>query len=134
MRERGLRLVVTSTEASSLAEGKIVSQSPLPGSTLRSGEAVEVVLSSGVAMVGVPDLNGRPLAAARTLLEEAGFVVEADETGTGGPPGTVVSTSPEAGAELEAMWALDATLEQTELTIQVLLPLPSGASAPPYTK
>ncbi len=101
VRGRGLRLVVTETEASELAEGVVVRQSPVAG-TLQPSEAVEVVLSSGPEMIRVPELSGRPVAVAQAAAEALGLVVEVDETAEGDTPGSVMSTSPAAGMEVAA--------------------------------
>ncbi|MEM7608897.1 MAG: PASTA domain-containing protein [Myxococcota bacterium] len=101
VRNVGLRLVVSGREASPLEEGRVVSQSPLAGSTLTAGDAVQVVISSGPATARIPDLVSRPTAEARVALETLGFVVVLDPTATGDAPDQVVSTAPEAGAEAE---------------------------------
>ena len=102
VRNAGLRLVVSATEASDVAEGNVVRQSPLAGSTLPTGDAVDVVLSSGPAMIEVPELSGRPVVEAQSALGELGLEVTMDNTAQGGEPGTVASTSPEAGMEVVA--------------------------------
>jgi penicillin-binding protein 1A len=63
-----------------LPPGYVVRQSPEPGAgqTLGGGYVVTVHVSSADRRpVDVPDVTGLPLAAARTALEAAGFVVEA---------------------------------------------------------
>ncbi|MFT5358009.1 MAG: beta-lactam-binding protein with PASTA domain [Polyangiales bacterium] len=102
VRNAGLRLVVSATEASDMAEGNVIRQSPLAGSTLPTGDAVDVILSSGPAMIEIPDLSGRAVAEARTALTGVGLEVTMDNTAQGGAPGIVVSTSPEAGVEVAA--------------------------------
>lgn len=102
VRNAGLRLVVSATEPSDIAEGNVVRQTPLAGSTLPTGDAVDVVLSSGPAMIEVPELSGRPVADAQAALTVLGLEVTMDNTAQGAEPGTVVSTSPEAGVEVAA--------------------------------
>ena len=100
VRNAGLRLVVSATEPSEMAEGNVIRQTPLAGSSLPTGDAVEVILSSGPAMIEVPDLGGRPVADAQSALSDLGLEVTMDNTAQGETPGTVVSTSPEAGVEV----------------------------------
>lgn len=100
VRNAGLRLVVSATEPSDMAEGNVIRQTPLAGSALPSGDAVEVILSSGPAMIELPDLGGRPVAEAQSALSDLGLEVTMDNTAQGEAPGTVVSTSPEGGVEV----------------------------------
>ncbi len=95
---RGLRLVVRAEEPSTDAEeGEIASQEPLAESQVPMDTAVEVVVSTGVPSVAVPEIAGQPVAQARAALEEAGFEIgEVSETGEG-EMGTVTSTTPAAG-------------------------------------
>lgn len=54
-------------------KGLIVRQDPAPGSRIRVTKVVQVITSSGSEKVTVPDLQGRSLDAALTLLREAGL-------------------------------------------------------------
>jgi eukaryotic-like serine/threonine-protein kinase len=58
--------------------GAVVRQDPGPGRALR-GDAVTVVVSLGPPLVEVPLVRGEQLDVARTILEEAGFVVAVEE-------------------------------------------------------
>lgn len=102
VRNAGLRLVVSATEPSDMAEGNVIRQTPLAGSTLPTGDAVDVVLSSGPAMIEIPDVGGRPVAEAQSALTGLGLEVTMDNTAQGAAPGIVVSTSPEAGVDVAA--------------------------------
>jgi len=73
-------LQVTTRTAFSLRQprGTVVAQQPLPGTRVRSGASVELVVSRGASRVTMPDVVGQPLAAARAPLDEAGVTVQVD--------------------------------------------------------
>jgi serine/threonine-protein kinase len=82
----------------SVAPGLIVAQDPLPGQQMRSGGTVRVGISSGLPAATVPDLVGLGARRAQTLLERLGFEVSQSLENSDRPNGTVVRSSPEAGA------------------------------------
>jgi beta-lactam-binding protein with PASTA domain len=53
--------------------GRIVRQSPLPGSSVRRGRQIDLVVSAGPATQRVPKLTGETLFHARFLLEREGI-------------------------------------------------------------
>jgi serine/threonine-protein kinase len=63
--------------------GTIVAQSPQPGSLLTQGETVTVSVSSGPAMVQVPNIQGQQIDQATQALQAAGFKVNAVRIGFG---------------------------------------------------
>lgn len=69
-------LVVASTEENSdtIPAGNVISYSP---QVLREGETVTLTVSSGPALIPVPDITGATPEAANALLTEQGFVPEA---------------------------------------------------------
>lgn len=103
VQNRGLRWVVAAEEPSAThEEGTVAEQEPLAGSQVPPDTAVNITISTGAPQVEVPEVAGQALAAARGRIEGAGLVVgQVDETGEG-EPGTVVSSDPAAGTEVEA--------------------------------
>lgn len=79
--------------------GTVVSQDPEPGTTLKPGDPVTVVVSKGREPISVPDFTNKPLAQAKDGLAAAGFTtaegtpVNSDTV----PLGAVVSQSPQNG-------------------------------------
>jgi len=74
--QSGLLLVVAEDRDDTAAPpGQILSQRPLPGSKLRSGESVSVVVARAPTVVKVPGVVGLLLAEARTRLEKARLTV-----------------------------------------------------------
>lgn len=82
-----------------VAAGTVVSQDPAPGTTLKRGDPVTVVVSKGREPIPVPDFSGKPAAQAKDGLAAAGFTaaegtpVNSDTV----PLGAVVSQTPSNG-------------------------------------
>lgn len=72
--DAGLLMTVVERRTSDDPAGLVIEQHPGPGDFLASGDEVEVVVSRGPPPVPLPDVTGKPLAEAQTLLEQAGFV------------------------------------------------------------
>lgn len=82
------------------AAGVVISQSVPPGQRLERGSSVDLVVSKGPRMLGVPDVTGKSRDAAIEALEAAGFAVTSvDVYSEDVKPGRVVSTSPGPGTE-----------------------------------
>lgn len=89
-------------------KGRIVSQDPAAGETIKTGGTITVNISIGLGDGSVPDVVGMDEDDAKEALEAAGFEVgkvttdESDED-----EGTVISQSPEGGKEAEKGTAVD---------------------------
>ncbi len=81
--------------------GEVATTEPAAGTELNGGESILLSVSVGPQHVEVPDVLGGTENDARNLLREAGFTdVEAvQEYSAEEPPGTVLSSAPEAGAD-----------------------------------
>jgi beta-lactam-binding protein with PASTA domain len=93
-----------STQASStVAAGKVISQSPSAGASVAAHSAVNVVLSSGPApvQVSVPALEGLAESAATTALTKAGLAAGAvtSQASASVAAGKILSQSPAAGTK-----------------------------------
>ena len=72
--ENGLKLNVVKREASDRVQPNgILSQVPKAGMVVRRGREIDVVLSTGIETVVVPDLTGKTLIEAEILLDKAGL-------------------------------------------------------------
>lgn len=74
----GLGLVARTVERrfDSAPAGTVIALDPAPGTTLRRGAEVDLVVSDGPEPVAVPDVEGQREAAAVRALENAGFTVD----------------------------------------------------------
>jgi beta-lactam-binding protein with PASTA domain len=78
--------------------GTVIWQDPPPGTVLQPNSVVLLVVSSGPAMVVVPDVVGLNVPQARTILTAAGVRVgSVDSTDAGQEAGVVLATRPSAG-------------------------------------
>jgi serine/threonine-protein kinase len=92
--------VVPQTD-STIPAGNVINTSPQAGQSVPVNSSVEVIVSSGVAKVQVPDVSGQSEADARSALGTAGFSVSSTkQTSSTVPPGTVISQSPAGGKKV----------------------------------
>ncbi len=82
-------------------EGKICSQDPVADASMKKGETVTVVVSTGAPKVEVPDVLEKSEASARKILEDGGFAVEVETVESEATPGTVTKQDPEPGAKAD---------------------------------
>jgi len=68
--------VVVEEHSETVPEGKVISQAPEQGTAALRGDEVTLTVSLGMPFVEVPDVLFKPVAEARTILEDAGFKVE----------------------------------------------------------
>jgi eukaryotic-like serine/threonine-protein kinase len=89
--------------------GKIFSQDPEPGATVKTGKRVRMSLSLGSASYTVPDLTGQPLAKATETIARArltvGEIVRIYSRGN--PAGRVLNQTPAPGTILQASTNVD---------------------------
>jgi beta-lactam-binding protein with PASTA domain len=99
LRDLGLRVTQRPVE-SSRPKGTVVSQAPRPGARLLKGQAVTLTVSTGPALVSVPDVVGLDEQAARNELEAAGFAVKVVEEAADvvESDGVVLGQDPAGGA------------------------------------
>ncbi len=90
-----LGVVTFNQEASdTVDEGKVISQSIQPGIVFKDNEALTIVLSGGSDKIDVPNTLGKEEAAARTMLETAGFKVQVEtQEESSGMDGVVIKQS-----------------------------------------
>jgi serine/threonine-protein kinase len=77
--------------------GIVVAQTPGEGTQLDEGERVEIVVSSGLVAVAVPNVKGLKEAEAKTKLTAVGFKTKVQRVFAGAPKGEVVEQDPRGG-------------------------------------
>jgi len=102
----GLVLGTVTTASSTVPIGNVISESPAAGTPVNGGTAVDLVLSSGVA---VPNVVGATQAAATTAITGASLVLGTVTNATSGtvPIGNVISESPAAGTPVNGGTAVN---------------------------
>ncbi len=101
--QAGLRLEVAREVASeTLAQGRIVRQSPPAGVKIRADQAISVTVSAGIPRIKLASLESLTVSEARSRLDRLGLKVEVKERAHERiPTGLVISQHPAAGAEVE---------------------------------
>jgi beta-lactam-binding protein with PASTA domain/sugar lactone lactonase YvrE len=97
---------VTQQASTTVPTGYVISESPLAGTAVSPGSAVNLVVSGGTA---VPNVVGATQAAATTAIQNAGLVLGAvtQQSSTIVPIGNVISESPVAGTVVNPSSAVD---------------------------
>jgi beta-lactam-binding protein with PASTA domain/tRNA A-37 threonylcarbamoyl transferase component Bud32 len=104
----GARLQTQQNQNSQQPNGTIVGQEPAAGSLYQPGEIVVVTVSSGPAVVNVPDVIGMPVQQAEQMLQAAGFKTQVESFGLGnGNSGRVWDYSPVGQAPRGSVILLD---------------------------
>jgi hypothetical protein len=95
---------VTTASSSTVPSGDVISESPVAGTEVAAGSAVNWVVSTGPAPVNVPNVAGDTQAAATTAITGAGLVVGVvtQAASTTVAAGDVISESPVAGTSVAA--------------------------------
>ena len=90
-------------------EGTVISQTPVGGTEVLPGTAVDLVISSGQEPVAVPDVVGQTQTAAEAAIVNAELAVGAVTTQFSDtvPEGSVISQNPTAGTEVLPGSAVD---------------------------
>ena len=112
-------------------EGLIFGQSPAPGTVVKNGSSVNIVVSLGAEKAEVPNVVGMDVEEAIKALTDAGFVTEIVESyDPDGTDGEVLSTDPEGGEYLEVGGTVTLTVCLADITMPDLV----GSSLDDATK
>jgi eukaryotic-like serine/threonine-protein kinase len=100
----GLNANVVPEENNEVEEGRVFEQDPAAGAEAAPGSQVTIKVSSGSGTIAVPQVAGMPEAQARATLADAGFpnITTRQEASQDIPPGSVISSEPQQGAEVSA--------------------------------
>lgn len=100
LHEAGLQVDVSSRHDEVYSAGAVVASAPAAGTEVRTGDRIELTVSSGPAPVLAPDLVGRDAADARLTAQDAGLLVKVEHTRHDPdiPEGQVISQVPAPGS------------------------------------
>ena len=118
--DAGLEAKFTEEPNATVAAGLVISQDPAAKTDVDKGSTVEVVVSTGVERVEVPDVVGKPRAEAEAALTAAGLKVTVNEVESEeGATGTVIAQNPAARTEVDrdSMVTLDVAKSPGEETV-----------------
>jgi len=98
----GLTSVPSLAPSSTVPIGRVISQSPVAGSSVHKGSRVSIVVSDGPASKALPTVEGLTAQQATSQLQAAGFKpVTKSEASTKVAVGRVIGTSPSAGTDAQ---------------------------------
>ncbi|HEV7593666.1 MAG TPA: PASTA domain-containing protein [Gemmatimonadaceae bacterium] len=127
----GLTMGNVSEQLSDSPRGLVISSSPPPGTRMDLPGSVDIVLSKGPATIQVPDLYGRSVGEARSMIEQLGLRIAgiSRDTSSLQPENTIIRQLPAAGQTVSAGGPVS-------LTVSHFPPPPgirvdTGISAPP---
>ncbi len=113
----------------------VISQDPAADAEAKKGAKVAVVLSSGPAMVTVPDVTNSLLAAATATLTARGLVVgKQTPKASSSPAGTVLAQNPASGQSVAAGTEIDLTVASGTGKVPSVLNLTEAAARAALTK
>ena len=102
---RDAQLIVgkVTPRASDRPEGEVLETNPKPGTKRELNSRVDLVVSTGVPLLPVPNVVGQPYATAYATITQAGFLVPSpsQEVSDRYPPGYVLRQVPAPGTQLE---------------------------------
>jgi len=102
LRREGLIPVVSLAANSRVPNGQVVGSTPPSGTIVKKGSHVNVVVSSGPGVIGLPNVNGKGSAEAVKILREKGFQpTTQSQSSESVEKGRVISTDPAAGTEVQ---------------------------------
>jgi serine/threonine-protein kinase len=80
-------------------KGTVVDSEPAAGTGVQEGTRIRLSISKGPQLFPVPDVIGKPLSEAKTLMEDAGFTIAAssEQHHDSIPAGHVISREPDVG-------------------------------------
>ncbi|MGA7704262.1 MAG: Stk1 family PASTA domain-containing Ser/Thr kinase [Solirubrobacteraceae bacterium] len=102
LRHEGLVPVVALAANARVPSGQVVGSTPPGGTIVDKGSHVDVVVSSGPGVIGLPDVNGKSSSEAMKILRDAGFQpTTQSQASESVEKGRVISTNPAAGIEVQ---------------------------------
>ncbi|HST32478.1 MAG TPA: Stk1 family PASTA domain-containing Ser/Thr kinase, partial [Solirubrobacteraceae bacterium] len=102
LRTQGLGVSPSLASSATVADGRVISQSPVAGSRVEKGSRVRIVVSSGPGSAALQSVEGLTATQAMARLRAAGFKpTRQDEPSSKVAKGKVIGTEPPAGTELQ---------------------------------
>ena len=108
----GLTMGTVTEQLADQPRGLVIASSPPAGTKIELPGSVDIVLSKGPASVQVPDLYGRTIGEARSMIEQIGLRIAgiSRDTSSLQPENTVIRQLPAAGQSVPAGGAVSLTV------------------------
>ncbi len=127
----GLTMGNVTEQLSDQPRGLVIASSPPAGTKISLPGSVDIVLSKGPATIQVPDLYGRSIGEARSMIEQLGLRIAgiSRDTSSLQPENTVIRQLPEAGKTVSAGGPVSLTV--SHFPPPPTIRIDTGISAPP---
>ena len=127
----GLTMGTATEQLSDLPRGLVVASNPPAGTKIELPGSVDIVLSKGPATIQVPDLYGRSIGEARSMIEQLGLRIAgiSRDTSSLQPENTVIRQLPEAGRNVSAGGPVSLTV--SHFPPPPTIRIDTGISTPP---
>ncbi len=121
LRAAGFQPATKSVASTSVPAGQVIGTEPPAGTETQLGSHVTVLVSSGPALVRVPDVVGQSLSEAEATLTNAGLSVGpvTKSTSATQAPGSVLSESPASGSSVQSGDRVNLTVAQASSEVAV---------------
>ena len=101
LEDAGFRVKSRRETSTDVDEGSVIRSNPSPGLRAKRGSTVAIFVSTGPKLVTVPDVLNQTEESARSALEDAGLLVDAEFEESDADEGTVISEDPGPGSRVE---------------------------------
>jgi serine/threonine-protein kinase len=128
----GLTMGNVTEQLSDQPRGLVVASTPPAGTRMDLPGAVDIVLSKGPATIQVPDLYGRSVGEARSMIEQLGLRIAgiSRDTSSLQPENTIIRQFPEAGKTVSAGGPVSLTVSHFPAPPSIRIDT-SGLTPPP---
>ena len=129
----GLTLGNVTEQLADAPRGLVIASTPQAGTQIQLPGTVDIVISKGPATVQMPDLYGRSVGEARSMVEQLGLRIAgvSRDTSSLQPENTVIRQLPQAGQTISAGGPVSLTVSHFPPPPTVRID--TGVSAPPPT-
>lgn len=114
LEDNHLRVSVSEVANSEVPAGKVISQTPASGESVKENHPVHLVVSKGAGDLTVPDLSGLTLDQAKQRLKDMGLVLGKITTqeDSSKPDGVIISQSPSADGKINKGQLVDVVVNK----------------------
>ncbi|MCL6562135.1 MAG: PASTA domain-containing protein [Firmicutes bacterium] len=120
--------VAGQSPSNTVAKGRVLYESPAPGTAVKSHQTVTLVLSSGPFTVVLPNFAGEDLAQAKAALQSLGLKSQVSEVENPAPAGQVIGQNPPPNQSVAVGSTVELTVSQGQPSASVTMPNLVGMS------
>jgi serine/threonine-protein kinase len=116
----GLKVVQQQQQNPTRPQGKVITTNPAPGTVVKTGSTVNLIVSSGAATVKIPDVTNQDQQTATNTLQQAGFQVTTTQQASDTvASGNVIGTNPPANTPVTQGSQVQLVLSTGKAQVQI---------------